>query len=128
MKKIYSSYSIPHFSVGEQRVAFSPTSGKESFFITSDEKLQEKIEKHPWYNDKFFLKSTVNDKPAKAAEPKAAELKVQSKEMRDMHFSTLADAKNFLSENFDVTRTSIRSTDAAVEAGKANGVNIIFDK
>lgn len=48
--------------------------------------------------------------------------------MRDMHFSTLADAKNFLSENFDVTRTSIRSTDAAVEAGKANGVNIIFDK
>lgn len=123
MKKIYSSFSIPHFSVGERRIAFSPTSGRESFFITSDEKLQEKIEKHPWYNDKFFLKSTENDKPAITAEPKE-----QSKEMKEMHFSTLADAKNYLSENFGITRTSIRSTDAAVDAGKANGVNIIFDK
>lgn len=48
--------------------------------------------------------------------------------MKEMHFSTLADAKNYLSENFGITRTSIRSTDAAVDAGKANGVNIIFDK
>lgn len=69
------------------------------------------------------MKSTENDKPAITAEPKE-----QSKEMKEMHFSTLADAKNYLSENFGITRTSIRSTDAAVDAGKVNGVNIIFDK
>lgn len=124
MKKIYTSRSIPHFSVGGARIAFTPLSNKSSYFETTDEALQKRIEAHPWFGDKFILgaEEAVSEK-GKAIKANTEEKKTELKEMR---FTTLADAKDWLAANFGVVRSNIKKKDDAVSIGKTNGVSVIF--
>lgn len=120
-RKIYTSRSIPHFSVGGTRIAFTPLSNKCSYFETTDEALQKKIEAHPWFGDKFRLKSEEEvDTSAKTEEKKSG----AGKELEKMSFSTLADAKEWLAKEHDVARSNIKKKEDAVAAGKTFGVEI----
>lgn len=124
VRKTYTSKSIPHFSVGGRRIAFTPLSTRSSYFETTDETLQKKIEAHPWFGDKFILWAvdTLGEETAKNA---AAEEKRKA-ELKEVRFTTLADAKDWLAANFGVVRSNIKKKDDAVNAGKANGVSVIF--
>jgi len=119
-RKIYTSMSIPHFSVGGTRVAFTPLSTRSSYFETTDEALQRKIESHPWFGDKFKLQSEEDTATAAAA----AENGGQQNELKEMSFSTLADAKEWLAEEHNVVRSNIKKKEDAIAAGKAIGVEI----
>lgn len=134
--KIYTSRVVPHFSVGSRRVAFSATSAGGSYFRTNDEELQKAMERHPWFKTKFALKSVIESEPVKAAQKVASDgdgvaVAAESAgdvkaEMETKTFATLADAKNWLAEQFGVARTSIRTQSTAIDVGKANGVLITF--
>lgn len=120
-RKIYTSMSIPHFSIGGIRIAFTPLSTRSSYFETTDESLQKKIEAHPWFGDKFRLKAVEEDtKVIKAKEKKANEPKTLEK----MSFTTLADAKEWLAKEHNVARSNIKRKEDAVSAGRTFGVDI----
>lgn len=123
-RKTYTSYSIPHFSVGKTRIAFTPLSSKMSYFETSDEQLQAKLEAHPWFGDKYILKRTEETK----AETKTAKEAQPEKANEDKQFSTLADAKEWLSSQYGVSRSNVKTIADAVAIGKNNGVNISIGK
>ena len=97
-KTYISRNTIPHFSVGDRRVAFHPSSMGNSFFTTDDP----------------VDGTNKPDKP--------------NKELKEMHFDTLADAKNYLATEFGAVRSNIRTTENAINIGKANGVKVVFDK
>lgn len=121
-RKIYTSRSVLHFSVGGTRVAFTPLSSNSSYYETRDEALQERIEKHPWFGDKFVLKETHDideSKPAKKAEKQEG-----VKEMTKKAFSTLADAKEWLAKEYGVARSNIKKREDAERVGKSFGVEI----
>lgn len=119
-RKIYTSLSIPHFSVGKTRIAFTPLTSRKSYFETDDEALQARIEAHPWFGSKFILKST-EPVTAKTSSP------VAEKIMQEKHFSTLADAKEWLAQDYSVARSNVRTVADAVNVGKQNGVVITID-
>ena len=126
IKTYVSKGTVPHFSVGERRIAFHATTMGRAYFTTGDEELQKGLERHPWFKSKFFLESVEETPP----HPSPAEREKGSgkKELTEMNFLTLADAKNYLAEKFGVVRSNIKTQDDAVSAGEANGVRIIFSK
>lgn len=121
-KTYISRNSVPHFSLSNnQRIAFNPSINNKAYFVTSDESLQKMIEAHPWYKKKFILSKTEEDVPKQAA---ATTESVKEVKNEDMHFATLADAKNYLATQFGAVRSNIKTQEAAMIVGKANGVNI----
>ncbi len=127
IKTYVSKGTVPHFSVGERRIAFHATTMGRAYFTTGDEELQKGLERHPWFKSKFFLESVEEQSADKQTSDEQANPEVQ-KELVELNFVTLADAKNYLAEKFGVVRSNIKTQDDAVSAGEANGVKIIFSK
>lgn len=121
-KKIYISLSIPHFSVGKTRIAFTPLTSRRSYFETDDEDLQARIEAHPWFGKKFVLKSTVE-----VSDKKGDSVTMQAKAMEERRFTTLADAKEWLAQEYSVSRSNVRTVADAVNIGKSHGISITIE-
>ena len=126
IKTYVSRYTVPHFSVGMKRIAFHATTNGRAYYITDDEELQKGIERHPWLKNKFFIESTEVASPPPS--PLVREKGYYKKELVAMSFLTLADAKSYLADKFGVVRSNIKTQEAAISAGEANGVKIIFGK
>lgn len=118
---------MPHFSVGMRRIAFHATTNGRAYYITDDEELQKGIERHPWFKSKFYLESVEEQSADKQTSDEQAKLGAQ-KEMVELNFVTLADAKNYLADKFGVVRSNIKTQEAAISVGEANGVKITFGK
>lgn len=127
IKTYKSKNTVPHFSVGRTRVAFHATSMGHSYFTTEDEELQRGIERHPWFGKKFTVDS-VEGTAENTSGSNVDKAETTTVELKEMHFSTLADAKNYLAAEFGAMRSNIKTFDNAVSIGKANGVKIVFDK
>ena len=127
IKTYVSRFTVPHFSVGMRRIAFHATTNGRAYYITDDEELQNGIERHPWFKSKFYLESVEEQSADKQTSDEQAKPEVQ-KEMVELNFVTLADAKNYLADKFGVVRSNIKTQEAAISAGEANGVKITFGK
>lgn len=127
IKTYVSRFTVPHFSVGMRRIAFHATTNGKAYYITDDEELQKGIERHPWFKSKFYLESVEEQSADKQTSDEQAKPEVQ-KEMVELNFVTLADAKNYLADKFGVVRSNIKTQEAAISAGEANGVKITFSK
>ena len=125
IKTYVSRFTVPHFSVGLRRIAFHATTNGRAYYITDDEELQNGIERHPWFKSKFYLESVEEEKPVSTERAGKTEAK---KELAEVNFQTLADAKSYLAEKFGVVRSNIKTQEAAISAGETNGVKIIFGK
>lgn len=123
-RKIYTSRSVLHFNVGGTRIAFIPLSSNSSYFETKDETLQKRIETHPWFGDKFVLKE-VED--IKKKDVKNTTDDVKTPKLEERSFSTLADAKEWLANEYGVARSNIKRKEDAVNAGLSLGVKIVFE-
>lgn len=127
IKTYVSRFTVPHFSVGMRRIAFHATTNGRAYYITDDEELQKGIERHPWFKSKFYLESVEEQSADKQTSDEQAKLGAQ-KEMVELNFVTLADAKNYLADKFGVVRSNIKTQEAAISVGEANGVKITFGK
>ena len=126
IKKTYiARNSVPHFNIGGRRICFTPTTMGDSYYTTTDEGLQAKIERHAWYKDKFVLESVVEIKDNKVD---ADEMITSDQKLHEVSFDTLSDAKNFLAEKYGAVRSNIRSIEQAVKVGETNGLKIIIGK
>ena len=149
MTKIYTSYTHVAFSVliegKPKRVSFSPRTGSGSIFYTEDEKLQEAIEKHPAFGQKFFLSVAQNEqKPAKPAvakkltkaaaeavspvaeaapeEPVSEEETKEEPKGKEIPYSNLSDAKEYLAKTFEISRSQLRSKEAIKKYAAMHGI------
>lgn len=129
-KTYISRNTTPHFSVGDRRVAFHPSAMGNSFFTTDDVALQKRMEAHPWYRKKFMVYSVEEEGNTNKTDgtDEANKTDNPNKELKEMHFDTLSDAKNYLASEFGAVRSNIRTTENAISIGKANGVKVVFDK
>lgn len=128
IKTYVSRHTVPHFSVGTRRIAFHATTNGRAYYITDDEELQKGIERHPWFKSKFFLESVEEESTEGTGSAGNAAKAEGKKELVEMSFLTLADAKSYLADKFGVVRSNIKTQEAAISAGEANGVKIIFGK
>lgn len=131
MYKKYQAGTDLSFSVmvGNERVrvVFEGKTMGCSIYGTRDEKLQEAIESHYWFNDKFFLVEAVDEKKeaAEAKKRAAAKTKKKAAEEKKTHIVTdFEDARDYLAETFGVSRSKLKTKEDILSIAKEKGVEL----
>lgn len=132
MKKVYTSKSEISIKVvlgsgSTVRVAFTPRTLGSSVYMTDDEELQKAIESHREYGKLFVCDERRSDAMAEKeaevsqhddSDAEAAEVA----EPKIVAVSSIQEAKDYLSDKFDISRSSLKSKDAVERAALEHGV------
>lgn len=114
--------------VGNERVriVFEGKTMGSSVYMTRDPKLQKAIESHYWFNDKFFLAESVDEKKEAAEAKKKAAAKTEKKvDEKKTHIVTdFEDARDYLAESYGVSRSKLKTKDDILSIAKENGVEL----
>lgn len=112
-------------------ISFEPMTGGGSTFVTDNPKLQQGLEAHPKFGKMFKLVGAKNapkaEKPKASPAPQASEPADGAPQTQRLEMPSLEDAKQYLVENFGISRTKLRSKKQIEEAGLAHGIEFIFD-
>lgn len=101
-------------------LAFIPRTLGGSSFATDDPMLQEAIEQHRFFGSRITLASTMDDNHQEVV-AKASE---QDGQPVEITFSSMSDAKDYCAEQFDISRTRLRSISQIKAIAEDNGVVI----
>ena len=123
MFKKYQAGSDLAFSVmvgnERMRIVFEGKTMGSSIYMTRDHKVQKAIESHYWFNDKFFLVESVDEKK------EAAEAKKKVADEKKTHVVTdVEDAKDYLAETFGVSRSKMKTKEDILAIAKEKGVEL----
>ena len=108
------------------RIVFEGKTMGSSVYMTRDPKVQKAIESHYWFNDKFFLVESVDEKKEAAEAKKKAAAKTKKKvDEKKTHIVTdVEDAKEYLAEAFGVSRSKMKTKDDILAIAKEKGVEL----
>lgn len=129
MKKVYISKSEISIKVvlgsgSTVRVAFTPRTLGSSVYMTDDEELQKAIESHREYGKLFVCDERRSDamaeKEAEVSQHDDPDAEVA--EPKIVAVSSIQEAKDYLSDKFDISRSSLKSKDAVERAALEHGV------
>ena len=115
--------------VGDERmrIVFEGKSTGGSFYMTRDPKVQKAIESHYWFNDKFFLVESIDEKKEAAEAKKKAAAKAKKKvaDEKKTHVVTdVEDAKDYLAETYGVSRSKMKTKEDILAISKEKGVEL----
>lgn len=128
MKKLYKSRTAISINVvlkskKSMHIAFTVQSNGSSVYTTDNPDVQYALEHHYKYGKLFKLVSTESEADIKAKkEAEEAAANEKKDEIRKVSVSDLAAAKDFLADTFGISRTSLRSEKAIMEAAKAHNI------
>ena len=128
MKKHYKSKTALSINVvlkskKSMHIAFTAQSDGSSVYTTDNPDVQYALEHHYKYGKLFKLVSTESEADIKAKkEAEEAAANEKKDEIRKVSVSDLAAAKDFLADTFGISRTSLRSEKAIMEAAKAHNI------
>lgn len=109
------------------RIVFEGKTLGSSIYMTRDPKVQKAIESHYWFNDKFFLAVSIDEKKAAAEAKKKAAAKAKEKvaDEKKTHIVTdLEDAKDYLAETYGVSRSKMKTKEDILAIAKEKGVEL----
>ena len=129
MFKIYQAGNDLSFSVkmknGLRRIVFEPQSHGTSVYSTRDAEEQKAIEKHHWYEDKFWILNAVDEKKIAAEAKKKADAAAKKADEKNTHYvEDLQDAKDYLAEKFGVSRSKMKTKDEILAVAQEHGVEL----
>ena len=115
--------------VGDERmrIVFEGKSTGSSFYMTRDPKVQKAIESHYWFNDKFFLVESIDEKKEAAEAKKKAADKTKKKvaDEKKTHVVTdFEDAKDYLADTYGVSRSKMKTKEDILAISKEKGVEL----
>lgn len=106
-------------------VSFLPLTGGGSMYITDSEDLQKALEGHRKFGKLYKIDITYKDEPELPEVPQKQGTEVVT--VKKVEVASLDDAKNYLVDNFDISRTKLRSKKQIEDAAAANGIEFVFE-
>ena len=109
------------------RIIFEGKSVGCSIYMTRDHNVQKAIESHYWFNDKFFLVESIDEKKEAAEAKKKAAAKAKKKvaDEKKTHVVTdVEDAKDYLAETYGVSRSKMKTKEDILAISKEKGVEL----
>ena len=106
---------------GVVHLNFIPQTLGKSSYATSDKALQEAIERHRLFGKRFTLAQN-NDNDIPSPQEEATEKDASPK---TLSFGTLADAKDYIADTWNISRTKLRTREQLEAAAAAHGVTIM---
>lgn len=131
MKKIYKSKSSISINVvlkGKQNlhVSFAPSSDGTSSLVTSDPVLQAAIERHYRFGSLFYIAEAIEPEVEQPVEDVHEEEPSQKEQqLQKVSVSDFGSARDYLADQFGVSRTSTKSIAKVIEVAKAHGVEFV---
>ena len=128
MVKKYTANSIISISVltgfYSRRVSFIALSNNKSYFVTGDKKVQDAIEKHP-----YFKKGMITLEKQAEKQPEAVPEQPKKKEdtLEKVYVAGQSDAVEFMSEHYGISRSKLRSQKAINEAAASHGIVFVYN-
>ncbi len=114
------SISVKLSEEAHAHISFSPlTGGTMSALYTSDEALQKALEAHPRYGKLFHVDTSFQPKAAPAPEA------IAPKKAKKVKVSCLDDAKEYLCEKYEVSRTKLNSEKAIKEYAATKNIEFV---
>ena len=115
--------------VGDERmrIVFEGKTMGNSVYMTRDPNVQKAIESHYWFNEKFFLAESIDEKKEAAEEKKKAAAKTKKKvaDEKKTHVVTdVEDAKDYLAETYGVSRSKMKTKEDILAIAKEKGVEL----
>lgn len=115
--------------VGDERmrIVFEGKTMGNSVYMTRDPKVQKAIESHYWFNDKFFLAESIDEKKeaAEAKKKAAAKAKKKVSDEKKTHIVTdVEDAKDYLAETYGVSRSKMKTKEEILAVAQEHGVEL----
>ena len=115
--------------VGDERmrIVFEGKTIGNSVYMTRDPNVQKAIESHYWFNDKFFLAESIDEKKEAAEEKKKAAAKTKKKvaDEKKTHVVTdVEDAKDYLAETYGVSRSKMKTKEDILAIAKEKCVEL----
>ena len=115
--------------VGDERmrIVFEGKTMGNSVYMTRDPNVQKAIESHYWFNDKFFLAESIDEKKEAAEEKKKAAAKTKKKvadEKKTHVVADFEDAKDYLAETYGVSRSKMKTKEDILAIAKEKGVEL----
>lgn len=125
MRKKYISNTCLSLNValeggGNKRVSFDCHSNGKSSYITEDTQVQKGLERHAHYGRLFFVDSDYEESCVR--EESLAPVVQEEERMKVITVSDLSEAKNYLVDTFEISRTLLRSKASIVEHGRSHGI------
>lgn len=123
--KRYIAKSLVSISVrisdkANSHITFAPqTGGTKSVLYTDNEELQKALEAHPRFGKLFHLDTSFQPKVAVAAPAPAA------KRTKKIKVSCLDDAKEYLCDKFEVSRTKLNSEKSIIEFAASKNIEFV---
>ena len=102
-------------------------SGGCSSYMTGGAKWQKAIASDYWFNDKFFLVESIDEKKEAAEAKKKAAAKAKKKvaDEKKTHVVTdVEDAKDYLAETYGVSRSKMKTKEDILAISKEKGVEL----
>lgn len=120
--KSHVSLSVHIAPKSNVRVSFSPITGGSSVFYTDDEQLQKALKLHHEFGKLFSEDKTFEEKPvittaAKKEDKRSAVSRIQ--------VSCIDDAKDYLCDKFNYSRTALKSIASIKDAAETKGIEFI---
>lgn len=101
-----------------KRIVFEPDSTGFAYYTESDETVQKAMESHPFYKKMFVEK----DAPVVERKPNPFKSK---KKKEEVEVASAADAKQYLVEKYEISRTQIQTTSDIKRFAEQNGIVFI---
>lgn len=127
MKKLYKSRSSISVNVvlrskKSMHISFTSQSDGSSVYATDNEEEQYALEHHYKYGKLFRLERQEDETVEESSGANEVTSADGESEMHKVKISDLAAAKDYLADTFGITRTSLRSERAIMEAAKEHHV------
>lgn len=98
-----------------------------SAYVTSDEDEQKELEAHPYFGTYFEEDPYYTDNSeAVEKEDKTEEAHAEKSEGVVLSFSNESDAKEYLAENYGISRTRMKSRSSIENVATEQGVSIVW--
>ncbi len=107
------------------RIVFKPGTLGEASFVTDNADLQAKLEACPLFGKRFFLAKTVTEEEVKAAEQKEAKTTETKVEPTKVEVSDASEAKRYLVDKFEISRTQIRTLSDIKKFAERNNIEFV---
>ena len=98
-----------------------------SAYVTGDEEEQKELEAHPYFGTYFEEDPYYTDNSeAVEEEDKTEEAHAEKSEGVVLSFSNESDAKEYLAENYGISRTRMKSRSSIENVATEQGVSIVW--
>nr|DAN99574.1 MAG TPA: hypothetical protein [Caudoviricetes sp.] len=115
------------FGSSYRHIAFEPQMESGSAYISGDKEEQEALEAHPYYGEYFEEDSYYQDSSEVSDQATAVGEEHSAKsEGVTLTFSNESDAKEYLAENYGISRTRMKSRNSIENVATEQGVSIVW--